>query len=109
MKKFKKKYIIPIIAGITFIIGLACMLIPFLPFGWLLMAMTALLIFPYFEFMRKFLGWLLKKDKTGIIKKAAEKVNELYTWAGEKKRAKQINDFIDKANKGSLKKQPKSS
>lgn len=98
MSSSGKKYTIPLIASGIFILGLVCLVIPFLPFGWLFIAMTALIIAPYFKFMREFLGKIIKKDKTGIFKKAGKKVAELYLWAGDKERAKEMKEFIDEAN-----------
>lgn len=89
----KRRYIIPLIATGTFILGLICLVLPFLPFGWLLLFMTALLLTPYIKPMRKLLIWLIKRDKSGTFDKARKKVAELYHWAGDKARAKEMDDF----------------
>ena len=89
----KRIYIIPLIATGTFILGLICLLLPFLPFGWLLIFMTALLLTPYFKPMKKLLIWLIKRDQSGIFDKARKKVAELYHWAGDTARAKEMDDF----------------
>ena len=45
--------------------------------------------------MKKLLSWIIKKDKTGIFEKAKTKVAELYRWAGDTERAKEIIDVCD--------------
>ncbi|WPR76112.1 hypothetical protein [Algoriphagus sp. NG3] len=90
-----KKYIIPAIAFLIFIAGLVCMVVPFIPLGWLLIALAALLMSPYIKFMRKFIGWLAKKDSTGIVEKAGEKASKLYEWAGDHKRAEKLETIIE--------------
>lgn len=95
MKRIKRTYIIPLIATGTFVLGLLCLFVPFLPFGWFLMIMTTLLLTPYFKPMKKLLSWIIKKDKTGIFEKAKTKVAELYRWAGDTERAKEIIDVCD--------------
>ena len=89
----KKTLIIPLIATGTFILGMICLFIPFLPFGWLLMFMTALLLTPYFKPVKKLLKWIIKRDKTGIFDRARSKVARLYKWAGDSKRAKEMANF----------------
>jgi len=94
-----KKFIIPLIATGTFVVGLICMALPFLPFGWLLLFITAMLLTPYFQPVKKFLVWMIKRDKTGVFDKARKKVSQLYRWAGDKKRAREMENFhktIDK-------------
>lgn len=91
----KRTYIIPLIATGTFILGLACLFLPFLPFGWLLLFMTALILTPYFKPMKKLLIWAMKRDKSGIFDKARKKVSELYKWAGDKRGADEM-DTLDK-------------
>lgn len=89
----KKTFIIPLIATGTFILGMACLFLPFLPFGWLLLFMTALLLTPYFKPVEKLLKWLIQKDKTGTFNKARAKVARLYQWAGDTERAHQMENF----------------
>ena len=43
--------------------------------------------------MKKLLSWIIKKDKTGIFEKARKRVAGLYHWAGDKKRAREMNEF----------------
>lgn len=102
MKRIKRTYIIPLIATGTFLLGLACLLLPFLPFGWFLLIMTALILTPYFKPMKKLLSWIIEKDKTGMFEKARKKVAELYHWAGDDKKAREMNEFSNKSEtKGS--------
>lgn len=89
----KKRFIIPLIATGTFIFGIICLFLPFLPFGWLLLIMTALLLTPYFKPVKKLLKWIIKKDKTGIFERARSKVARLYKWAGDPKRAKEMDNL----------------
>ncbi|REG79575.1 hypothetical protein [Algoriphagus antarcticus] len=89
-----KKFIIPAIAFLIFVAGLISLMLPFIPLGWLLIALASLLMAPYFKFMRKFIGWLARKDTTGFVEKAGEKASDLYKWAGNRKRAEELEDII---------------
>lgn len=89
----KKTFIIPLIATGTFIFGMICLFLPFLPFGWLLLFMTALLLTPYFKPVEKLLKWLIRKDKSGTFDKARSKVASLYHWAGDTKRGNDMERF----------------
>jgi hypothetical protein len=86
-----KKFIIPGIATIIFIAGLISMMLPFIPLGWILIALAALLLAPYLKSMRKFIGWL--------VKKAGKKAVLLYEWAGDNKRAQELERIIEKNSK----------
>jgi len=44
--------------------------------------------------MRRFIGWLAKKDRTGIVEKAGEKASKLYRWADDPQRAKKLEAII---------------
>tara|TARA_R110000823_G_scaffold232208_1_gene358717 strand:- start:24 stop:341 length:318 start_codon:yes stop_codon:yes gene_type:complete len=90
-----KKFIIPIIATLIFLAGLISLALPFIPLGWLLIALTSLLMAPYFKFMRTFIGWLSKIDKTGFVDKAGEKASQLYQWAGDDKRATELETIME--------------
>nr|WP_091694597.1 hypothetical protein [Algoriphagus locisalis] len=94
-----KKFIIPIIAFLVFIAGLVCLALPFIPLGWLLIALTALLLAPYLKFMRTFIGWLVKIDKTGFVEKAGEKAANLFEWAGDTKRGEKLETIIEENSK----------
>jgi len=90
-----KKYIIPALAIVIFLAGLASLMLPFLPFGWLFLALAALLVAPYFKFMRRFIGWLAKKDNSGLVKKAGGKAARLYRWAEDEDRAGKLETIIE--------------
>ena len=45
--------------------------------------------------MRKFIGWLVKIDKTGFVEKAGEKASDLYQWAGDHERAEKLETIIE--------------
>ncbi|MEB2775075.1 hypothetical protein SYJ56_07140 [Algoriphagus sp. D3-2-R+10] len=96
-----RKFIIPTIATLIFIAGLVSMVLPFVPLGWLLIMLASLLMSPYFKFMRKFIGWLAKKDKTGLVEKAGKKASKLYEWAGDDKRADEMDTIIDENSQNS--------
>ena len=93
-----KKLIIPAIALLIFITGLVCLMLPFIPLGWLFVALASLLLTPYFKIMRKFISWLAQKDKTGFLEKAGEKAAKLYKWAGDHKRAKTLETILNETN-----------
>ncbi|WP_192348937.1 hypothetical protein [Algoriphagus sp. Y33] len=93
-----KKFIIPAIATLIFIAGLVSMVLPFVPLGWLLIALASLLMAPYLKFMRKFIAWLAKKDTTGFVEKAGEKASKLYEWAGDHKRAEKLESIIQNSH-----------
>lgn len=57
------------------------------------MFITALLLTPYFKPIKKLLTWAIKRDKSGIFEKARKKVSELYHWAGDTERAKEMDAF----------------
>lgn len=90
-----KKFVIPSIALLIFIAGLVFMVIPFIPLGWLFVALASLLMAPYIKFMRRFIGWLSTKDNTGFVKKAGEKAAHLYQWAGDPKRAAKLETILE--------------
>lgn len=94
-----RKLLIPTIAALIFIGGLVSLLLPFVPLGWLLIALSSLLMAPYFKVMRKFIGWLAKIDKTGFVEKAGEKASHLYEWAGDTKRAEKLEAIIEENSK----------
>ncbi|MFC5625680.1 hypothetical protein [Algoriphagus winogradskyi] len=94
-----RKLLIPTIAALIFIGGLVSLLLPFIPLGWLLIALSSLLMAPYFKVMRKFIGWLATIDKTGFVEKAGEKASHLYEWAGDPKRAEELKTIIEENSK----------
>ncbi len=89
-----RKLIVPLMAVFTFIGGLVCLTIPFLPFGWLLIGITVLLLIPYFSPFEQLFAWIAKKDRTGFSEKARQKVENFYHWIGDAKRANTMRDFL---------------
>jgi len=89
-----KKLIVPFVALITFSLGIVCLMLPFLPFGWLLMGITTLLLVPYFRPLEKLFRWLAKKDKTGFSEKARKTVEKFYLWIGDRRRALKMHNFL---------------
>ncbi len=75
--------------------GLAALTVPFIPVGWLLIALSALLLAPYLRIFRKFIGWLSKKENTGFVKNASEKAAKIYRWANDPKRAKKLEAILE--------------
>jgi hypothetical protein len=89
-----KKLIVPFVALMTFSLGIVCLMLPFLPFGWLLMGITTLLLVPYFKPLEKLFRWLAKKDKTGFSEKARLTVEKFYIWIGDRRRALKMRNFL---------------
>lgn len=87
-------YLKRIIYFMTIVLLLAlwflCFMLPFLPFGWLFIALTIFLILPYFQKEgepRKDPSWmakLKKKDKKGWIRKGKVIVQAYFRWAHDK-------------------------
>lgn len=96
----KKKFVIPLIAALTFALGTAAMLLPFLPFGWLLYGATVLLLIPYFRFLRNAFKWMASKDDSGTVLKVSDKIAELYTWAEQNDKAEEIKKVSEEAKNG---------
>lgn len=95
-----KKFIIPALAIVIFLAGLAALMLPFLPFGWLFVALAALLVAPYFKFMRRFIAWLAEKDNSGIVEKAGKKATKLYRWADDHERAEKLETIVEENSNG---------
>ncbi len=79
-----KNYIRLISGIITALLGMVFLFIPFLPFGFLLLFISAFFLVSYIPFLKKFMGFLQKKDKKGYIKKAEEKVRQFENWIDKK-------------------------
>lgn len=71
------------------------MILPFLPFGWLLWGVSALLVVPYFQHAKNAFGWISEKDSTGSISTIAVKIADLYRWADEEEKADQVEEAAD--------------
>lgn len=85
-----KKYFIPALAVVSFLGGSVSMILPFLPFGWLLYGVVALLVVPYFNSAKKALGWVADKDGTKSTSRVSEKIADLYRWADEEEKADEV-------------------
>lgn len=96
----KKKFIIPLIATVTFALGTAAMLLPFLPFGWILYGATVLLLVPYFGFLQSAFKWIASKDNSKTVLKISNKIVELYTWAEQNDKAEEIKKVSEEAKNG---------
>ncbi len=86
----KKAYIMPLVALGTFLIGTVAIFFPFLPFGWALYAVTALILAPYLRPLRRFFLWLAKKDKSGRVNKIGFRIAVLYRWSERTDLARKI-------------------
>jgi hypothetical protein len=93
----KKAYLIPVIAVITFAIGTVCMMLPFLPFGWALYALTTLILMPYFKPLSKVFMWVANKDKTNTVVKIGHKIAALYRWTHQYKIAREVDETVKEA------------
>jgi len=82
-----RKYLIPIIASLTFLFGTVFITLPFIPLGWLLYAVTALLLIPYFKPVQRAFEWMARRDKTGFTKRACHYAAKIYRWAKDEKNA----------------------
>lgn len=94
-----KPLIIPLIAAGCFLVGIVSVWLPFLPIGWLMLAVTALLLVPYFRFIRRIVFWLSKKDRTGLISKAGEQAIKLYIWAEDQHGARLLERLFRRKKK----------
>ncbi len=92
---FKKKHLIPFLAGLAFLIGLVSLMLPFLPIGWLMIGIALIILLPYLRPLRKVFIWAAKKDDSKIVSRAGNKVVELYAWAHEYQKAIMIQKAIE--------------
>jgi drug/metabolite transporter (DMT)-like permease len=79
-----KNYIRLIIGIITALLGIVFLFIPFLPFGYLLLFVSAFFLASYIPILKKFMSFLRKKDRKGYIKKAEEKIHRFESWIDRK-------------------------
>lgn len=93
----KKAYIMPALACLTFLLGSVCIMLPFLPFGWALYGVTALILMPYLPPLRKFYIWLAAKDQTGTATKIGYKIAVLYRWSEKTELARKVVDTLNEA------------
>lgn len=74
-----------IIGIIVLVAGGVFMIIPFIPLGYILLFIGAFLLAPKVPFLRKFMNWLKKKDKSGKLEKAEDKVDDILEKKDEDK------------------------
>lgn len=84
MRQFIRKHLRSIIGIVVLLFGIVFMFIPFIPLGYILLAVGAYLLAPWLPFMRKLLRYLKKKDKRDRIEKTEEKVDEVFEQIKEK-------------------------
>lgn len=95
-----KKYIIPGLAVASFLGGSVSMILPFLPFGWVLYGVVALLVVPYFNSAKKAFGWIADKDGTKSTSKVSKKIADLYRWADEEEKANEVEKAAEEGVPG---------
>jgi hypothetical protein len=54
--------------------GIGFFVVPFLPFGYILLFIGAVLLAPEIPLFRRFFTWLESKDKSGRLKKVLNKI-----------------------------------
>lgn len=101
----KKAYVIPMLAVITFVLGTASLMLPFLPFGWALYALTALILMPYLKPLRKVFMWIAEKDSSGTAIKVGYKIAALYRWSEKTEMARDVSKTVEEAEKNGKERQ----
>jgi drug/metabolite transporter (DMT)-like permease len=79
-----KNYIRLIVGIITALLGIVFLFIPFLPFGYLLLFISAFFLARYIPILKRIMSFLRKKDKKGYIQKAEEKIRQFQDWIDRK-------------------------
>lgn len=68
-----------LIVGIAvLVVGAVFMVIPFIPLGYIFLFIGAFLLADKVPFLKKFMQWLKKKDKSGKLEKAEDKVDDVF-------------------------------
>lgn len=70
----QRKYLRLVIGGITLIIGIGFMLIPFIPIGYAIIFVAVFLLSPYIPFLARLMRFFKTKDKNGNLNKLEKKV-----------------------------------
>jgi putative Mn2+ efflux pump MntP len=78
LKKFVKNNLRYIAGALIILLGLVFMMIPFIPLGYILLAVGAFLYTPLIPPLKKFVKFLEKKDDSNKVEKAEEKVDEFF-------------------------------
>ena len=98
-----KKYIRPVIAILTLILGGVFMLIPFIPLGYVLIFVGLFLLTPYSPKLKKWIQKLKKNDDKHVIEDAEKKVEEseekINTWLTEDSTISDENSGADIGHK----------
>lgn len=66
-----------LLGTVIFILGAVFMFIPFIPLGYVLLAVGAFLLYPVFPPLKRLLDYLRKKDRSNKIQKAQKKTEAL--------------------------------
>jgi uncharacterized membrane protein len=77
-KEFFQKNLRYIVGGFLLLLGAVFMLIPFIPLGYVFLAVGAFLLTPVIPFLNKVVKYFEKKDDSGKIKEVEEKVDEVF-------------------------------
>ena len=91
----KRKHLIPILAFLTFVGGTVAIVLPFLPIGWFLYAVTVLLLIPYFKPFQDGFKWLAERDTTGFTKRASHFTADIYRWAKDPDNADRFDELSE--------------
>ena len=76
LKKKLRKDLRYLIGGVIFFLGTVFMFVPFIPLGYLFLAIGAFLLSPVIPAFRKPVKFTEKKDKSNRIKRAEEKADQ---------------------------------
>jgi uncharacterized membrane protein HdeD (DUF308 family) len=76
------KYIRIIIGIIILLAGIGFFVVPFLPFGYILLFIGAVLLAPDIPLFGRFFQWLESKDKSGRLKKVLNKIYRFNNQGG---------------------------
>lgn len=72
-------------------------MLPFLPFGWALYGITALILMPYIKPLKKVFLWIAEKDGTGTAIKLGYKIAVLYRWSEKTDLSRDIVEAVNEA------------
>jgi uncharacterized membrane protein len=77
LRKLRKnlRYVFGFVALVA---GTAFMFIPFIPLGYMLLAVGAFLLYPLVPVLRRLVEYFEKKDKSNTVRKIENKVNNFF-------------------------------
>ncbi len=78
LKKFFRKNLRYLTGGFILLLGGVFLLLPFIPLGYIFVAIGAFLLAPVIPFLKKVVKFFEKKDDSGRVEKAEEKVDEIF-------------------------------